>query len=215
MVYFINHIKKYIINKYNYIIMDIDNKKYDHLKEKLIIYKRIKLIKNIFKHINQEERLYYNICSFLYGNFIEIRFKDNNTDCFYFFKNDIISSITLYKYFSIFEINNKRIFRLPISYNKQFFNLIINYLIYNNNTDNIGTLIYNPKSWLYLKDKDNFNNKILTSLNYYKLKQFKQYLSFFKIKVLEFKITAINDIIHMTLHANIKNNKNLPIHKLI
>jgi len=205
-------------NKINCLIlyfMDINKENLDKLENRINIFKTIKLLENFFKENNIENHLYYNISSFLFGDFIEINFKDNKEISYIIFKNDTLSSDTLYCFYKKFENTKTRKFTLDLNYNNDFFYTIMNYLIYNDNKDNIGTLEHNSKSWLYLKDKDGFNNQILLKYNYYKLKQFKTYLSYFKIKVLDYKISAIIDIIHLTLNANISENKNEPLHKLV
>lgn len=198
MVNIINLLKNYIPNIIIYFMTNIDYYKFKKINERVVINQSIKNIQNIINNDTKlEKNLFKNIVSFLYGNFIEVTFKDNDNYSFYFFKRDIISSETLLKLFYKFKDNGKAVFKLDIEYNKQFFDIMVNYLIYNDNKDNIGTMIYNNSSWLYLKDEDDFNNDLLFSLNYYELSRFQKYIKFFKIKVLDFKVGIILDIINI------------------
>jgi len=217
MVHLLKYIKEYFINNINNIIFSIsmDNKRYQKIDNRIYEIKCIQVIKDSLKNKdNFEKYLFKNISSFLFGDFIEVRFKDSEY-CYYLFRNDVISSETLYKFYSEYEETEKHIYKMNIRYNNMFFNLLMNYLIYNDNKDNIGTLVYNSKSWLYLKDNDDFNNDIIFSLNYYELLQFKQYIKYFKIKVLDFKVNAILDIINLTMRATINQEKSTPLRKFI
>jgi hypothetical protein len=177
----------YYISIIYFYLSNMDIQSVENMKKRKQINEIIKIVKQIFKDSNQEENLYRNIICYLFGDFIQVRFRFDNLNYFYFF----------------------------INYNKEYFNSIVNYLIYNKNKDNIGTLIYNSKSWLYLKDKDEYNNQLLLQYNFYKLKQFRKYVSFFKIKVLDFKVSAFIDIINLTLNVNIHENIGQPLHKII
>ena len=213
----IKSLKNYIIYSFNNIIFyinNMDNDGYTLINKRIQHINTIKQIKSSLKKINIESKLYKNISSFLFGDFIEVRFYNNNDVCYYFFKNDVLSSMTLYNYYNEFEKNNRFVFRMKTHYDADFFNLIVNYLIYNDNKDNIGTLVYNSKSWLYLKDSDDFNNKIIFNMNYFKLKQFQKYLSYFKIKVLDYKVKAILDIINLNFRLS-NDIKNQPLSKFI
>jgi hypothetical protein len=205
----------YYISIIYFYLSNMDIQSVENMKKRKQINEIIKIVKQIFKDSNQEENLYRNIICYLFGDFIQVRFRFDNLNYFYFFKDDILSSKTLLKYFQNFEQTGNYIYRMDINYNKEYFNSIVNYLIYNKNKDNIGTLIYNSKSWLYLKDKDEYNNQLLLQYNFYKLKQFRKYVSFFKIKVLDFKVSAFIDIINLTLNVNIHENIGQPLHKII
>lgn len=218
MTHALKFIKEYITDSLNNIIFsfsNMDKDRYLLVNKRINEINQIKTIKSVITELYCEKHLYKKISSFLFGDFIEVRFRDNDDVCYYFFKNDIISSMTLYKFFVEFEKTERCVFRMDIVYNSNFFNLIVNYLIYNDNKDNIGTLIYNNKSWLYLKDSDNFNNDIIFSMNYYQLKQFKKYVSYFKIKVLDYKIMAIIDIINLNIKSSNDDKKNKPLSKFI
>jgi len=197
MINFPNLIKDYIIYKFNtflFTMFQIDYDKYKRIEYRKTIIETIEEIKNITIVGKLEQNLFKNITSFLYGDFIEVTFQNNNEYSFYFFKRDIISSETLLKLFYKSKTDNKNIFRLDINYNSKFFKLLVNYLIYNDNKDHIGTMEYNP-SWLYLRDSDEFNNGILVGLNYLELRRFQIYIRYFKIKVLDYKVATTVDII--------------------
>ena len=174
----------------------------------------IKEIKYLVQEHNLEKNLFKKISSFLYGDFIEIKFINHQDECFYFFRNDVISSETLLKLFHNSIDTGKIVFKLDIKYDKKFFNLLVKYLIYNDNKDNIGTMVYNSKSWLYLKDRDSFNNNIIFSMNHLELRLFQNYIKFFKIKVLDFKVSAILDIISICKKNTTQLDKE-PISKFI
>ena len=216
MINFPNLIKDYIIYKFNIFLFTMIQMDYDRFKkieERTVIIKTIDEIKNITKEFNLESNLFKNISSFLYGDFIEVTFI-NNDFSYYLFKSDVISSETLLKLYYKHESDNKNIFKLNIEYDKRFFKLLINYLIYNDNKDNIGTMIYNSKSWLYLKDSDDFNNRIIFSLNYLELRRFQSYIRYFKVKVLDFKVNCVLDIISICKENSVRIDRE-PINKFI
>ena len=193
---------------------NINYDKYKKINDRINTIKSITNIKQIINETKLEKYLFKPITSFLYGNFIEIKFKDNN-DLFYFFKKDIISSETLLKLFHNSEQTGKNVYKLDIEYNKLYFKLIVKYLIYNDNKDNIGAMVYNNNSLLYLKDSDDYNNNLIFQLNYFELTEFQRYIDYFKIKVLEFKVGAILDIINICMKSTIKGHKNKPLKKFI
>lgn len=219
MVHLLKSIKEYFINNINNMLLsltNVDKHKYQKIDNRIYEINCIKALKESLKNRNDiEKHLFRHISSFLFGDFIEVRFKYNQDDCYYLFRSDVISSTTLYNFYKSYEETGRMIYKMDIRYNEKFFNLILNYLIYNDNKDNIGTLVYNSNSWLYLKDNNDFNNDIIFSLNYYELLQFKKYLKYFKIKVLDFKVSAILDIINLTMRATINQEKSTPLHKFI
>ena len=211
----INLIKKYIVYHFNiflFTMFQIDYDRYKRIDERTDIINTIRVVEEITKSFNIEQQLFKTISSFLYGDFIEVTFQ-NNDYSFYLFRIDVISSETLLTLYYKFLNDNKNIFKLNIEYNEKYFQLLIKYLIYNDNKDNIGTMVYNSESWLYLKDTNEFNNRLIFSLNYLELKRFQAYIKYFKIKVLEFKVGAVLDIIDI-LGSRIKKEPE-PLNKFI
>lgn len=201
-----NSILDAIYNFY-FTLNNMSYKQYKVIEKQKNIIETIKIIEKLTKDKKIEKNLYKNLVSFIFGNFIEITFLDNEK-CFYLFKNDVLSSKTLYNFFYIHENENKNNFKLNIKLNKYFFNIIINYLLYNENRDNIGTLIYN-NSIIYLKDKDNYNNNLIFHFTYNELIKFQEYLKYFQIKVLDFKVNLVIDIFDSLKYVNLDKNISL------
>ena len=190
---------------------NINNDKYNKYLNNLEKIQKIKYIKRYFQNKNIETNLFIKICNYLYGDIIEINF---NKNYFYLFKDNCNLSCKINDFLIIYNNTGKYTFNIPIKYNKKFFYVIYNYLLYNTE-DSIENILYNPKSLIYLKYKDDFNNKIILNLNYYELKELKEYISYFKMKVLDFKISMIIDIIDLSFkYPNIRN-KNEKIIKFL
>ena len=218
MISFIKLIKDYIIYNFNTLIYAMANIDYDRqqkINNRIDIINNMKVIKKSIKESDLESHLFNNISSFLYGDFIEVRFKNNKTDNFYFFRDDVISSDTLIKLFQESERTGKVVFKLDIEYKKLYFDVMVNYLIYNDNKDNIGTMVYNSNSLMYLKDSDEFNNELFFSLNFFELEGFQKYINYFRIKVLDFKVGAILDIINICMKTTIHGKRTEPLRKII
>lgn len=202
------------IYNFFFTLQNINYEQYKIIEERKKTIKTIKIIKKLTKEKNIEKNLYRNISIFLFGDFIEILFLDTkiNEKCFYFFRDDVLSSKTLYNFFNIYENTNKNKFKLNIKLDKYFFNIIINYLLYNKNRDNIGTMIYN-NSIIYLKDNDNFNNQLIFHFTYNELIKFQEYLKYFQIKVLDFKVSLVIDIFDSLKYVDL--DQNIPLNKYL
>tara|TARA_B110000285_G_scaffold216218_1_gene263304 strand:+ start:84 stop:707 length:624 start_codon:yes stop_codon:yes gene_type:complete len=186
-----------LIKNFYCLMMDIDVNQYDKILNYQKRYKEIQSINdcsmkdnNIIKHI---------IINYLYGDFIILTFEDTDENIVVFDDINYIKSKLLRRLFKKKKRNKRNKFKIHLTYEEKYINIILKYLIYFENDD--IELIYN-NSLISFIFKDNFLNKLIFSLNCEELIHLQTFTDYFGINSLNEKINIVLDLIRTSMDDN-------------
>lgn len=183
-----------LIYKIYCFIMNINQKQFNKVLNYEKRYPVIKCINN--SYLNENNIVKDLLINYLYGDFIILRF-ENNIDVIFFEDINYIKSKLLVNFFKKKKENIKNKFKINLTYEDFYINLILKYLIYFEN-DTVE-LIYNNNNMIPFIFKDNFLNGIIFNLNYQELNHLRILTEYFGIDSLNSKINIILEMINTTI----------------
>jgi len=183
-----------LIYKIYCFIMNINQKQFNKVLNYEKRYPVIKCINN--SYLNENNIVKDLLINYLYGDFIILRF-ENNIDVIFFEDINYIKSKLLVNFLKKKKENIKNKFKINLTYEDFYINLILKYLIYFEN-DTVE-LIYNNNNMIPFIFKDNFLNGIIFNLNYQELNHLRILTEYFGIDSLNSKINIILEMINTTI----------------
>jgi hypothetical protein len=192
-------------------MMDINVNQYDKVLNYQKRYKDIKSINDL--NLNENNIMKNLIIQFLHGDFIILTFENNNEKIIIFEDINYVKSNLLIGFFETKKTKNRIKFKIHLTYEKKFINLILKYLIYFEN-DNLDQLMYNNSTISFIF-RDNFLNKMIFSLTYEELIHLQTFTDYFGINSLNKKINIVLNLIKATHESGVLINMKTPLSEYI